>query len=134
MTDQTPAACAERPPYREFAIPCLRSRQEQIREVGADNEQDEGDSSLQYPDRTADTAEDLVTHGLHLEDVAIIPARRREHMPLGHAHTLAPILKQSVQFLLGRLYRDSILQSSNQVEEMTGAILTIARVQPEWQP
>ena len=53
-------------------MPCFGASKEQIREVRAGDQQHEGDGRLQYPDRAAGAAKDLLLEGFDLQDVATI--------------------------------------------------------------
>ena len=69
---QPAAAGAERRQYREFTLTCLGTREQQIRHVGAGDEQHESDGSLQHPDRSADATKDLVREWCHLQHVGVV--------------------------------------------------------------
>ena len=108
LAEEPAAARAERGPHRELPMPRFRARQQQVGEVRARNQQHESDGRLQHPDRAARAADDLVLHGLHLQDVARSGAggvggarrrRRREHVLLD-ADALAPVLDQRGQLRL----------------------------------
>ena len=57
LPEQPAAACAKRRAHREFTMTCLGAREQQVREIGAGDEQHETDGGLQHPDRAARAAE-----------------------------------------------------------------------------
>ena len=72
LRQQTAAPGAEGGADRHFLLPCRGPRQEQVGEVGADDQHHHPDRAREHPDREPDAAADLFCERLHvaLEAVA----------------------------------------------------------------
>ncbi len=59
LAQQPHPARAERSAYRKLAMPRFSTRQQQVRKIGARDQQYERDRALQHPDRARGAADDL---------------------------------------------------------------------------
>ena len=140
LAKEPAAAGSERHQDREFTMTCLRAREQQIRHVGAGDEQHESDGDLQHPDRPADAAEDLVRERRHLQDVAVPTLRQRKKdvaCVVGarrDAGTRRPSLDERIQLGLRGCHRDAFLQPSDQIEVMVVARPALVIREAERQP
>ena len=108
---------------------CLRARQQEIRKVRARDQEHEANGCLQHPDREARRADDLFLHRLHLERVTV----RCEHVIL-RASPLAPARHERRKLGLCLRWRDAVLHSSNQIQEMISPVAAIRRIELQRQP
>ncbi len=126
----------------ELAMTRFGAREQQVREIGAGDQQDEADGRLQHPDRAAGASNQLVLHRLHLQDVApagvglgIRAGRQRgEYMPLLQAGTLSPVTEQRRELRLRLLRRDVVFQPADQIEKVTAPVGADAGIESEREP
>ena len=74
LPQQAPTARAERRADREFPLPRFGAREDQVRQVGAGDEQHESHRALQHPQRRADPAHHVGLQRRHLQHVALVVA------------------------------------------------------------
>ena len=63
LPDETAPACAERDAHRHFALPDSGPRQQQVRDVGARDQQQQGDGAEEHPDVARDRARERLLEG-----------------------------------------------------------------------
>ena len=142
LTDQMPAPGAQGGAHGELTMARLGAREQQVREIGAGDQQDESDGRLQHPDRAAGAPDQLLPHRLHLQDVTcaglglgiLAGSQRLEAMPLLQADTLSPVPQQRRELRLRLLRRDTVLQPADQIEEVTAPVGADAGVETERKP
>ena len=118
LPEQPPSAGAERRADRELPLPRLGAREDQIRQIGAGDEQHEADRSLQHPQRGADAADHVGLHRLHLQ-----PMRCRSGWACGACRLplSAPLRDHRVEIGLRLRERHAVLQSADQIQEVAAA-------------
>jgi hypothetical protein len=119
LTQQPEAAGAEGRTDRELFLPRLGPRQNQVREVGAGDQQNEADRALQHPQRRADGADDITLQRLRLDHVSGRGSPVR-HVEVGPSRLL-PFVDQPIDVGLCRLRRHAGLQASDQEQEVAAA-------------
>ena len=122
LDEQAAAARAERGADRELLLPRLRSREQQVGEVRAGDEQHEPDGALQDPQRRRHVADDVV-----LERVVPQPVRRGVRHVRVRRDGL-PLAQHAVEVVSGLGERHVGLQPANQVERVAAAPAGIGRV------
>ena len=96
LTDDAAAACAEGASHQHFLLASERARQQQVRDVGARDQQDEADGADQDRDRLAYVAHDLLAQrddaegqaavgGIEIRMVAAEARGERVHFRLGRS-------------------------------------------------
>ena len=140
LPQQPAAPGTQRGPHRELAMARLRAREQQVGEIRARDQQHESNRGLQHPDRAAGAADDLLLHGIHLQDVAEVGLplfrrfRQRRKDVILLAGTLSPVLNQRGELGLRGLRRDAVLQSPDEIQKVVAAILAIGGIETDRHP
>ena len=77
LADQSSSPCAQRAAHGEFLAPRRRSRQREVRQIYANDEQNKSDRRPQHDERPPQFAADVVLQRLHLGLVRGAPLRMR---------------------------------------------------------
>ena len=106
-------------------------RHHQVRKVGADDEQQESDSGLQHPDRSAGIAHDRVPQRLQLQCVICRDRGMLDRDVAVYTDALAPVIEQCGQLRVCRLRRDARFESRNDIKKMGATLRGGSRMNPE---
>ena len=93
----------------------ISTRHEQVREIGARNQQDEHHGELQHDERALHAADDVVVQRVHPEPVD----GGTRHVARGHHGP--PLIQQAVHVCQRLLAGDAILQAPDEIQEMRAA-------------
>ena len=129
LAEQPSAAGAERGADRELPASRLGAGDQQVREVGAGDQEHERDRSLEDPDRPPGAADNLLLQRLHLQPMSV-----RGVDVLLHANALAPVADERLELVRGSRRRHAVLEAADQIQEVIAAVLAIRRVEAQGQP
>src|SRR5258705_5335860 len=139
LSQESAAAGAKRGADREFTPASLSTRQEEIGEISAGNQQHEPNGRLQDPNRAAGVAKDRVLQRLHLEEVGVSffsdfcsAAERVSVRPEPRA--LPPVVHERVQLCLCRIRRDAVLEAADERKDVVAAEIPSGGIQSDRQP
>ena len=128
LTQQPPAAGAERRTNRELALPRLGAREHQVRQIGARDEQHEHDGPLQHPQRRSQAANQIVVQPIEAEPMRVgvrHVARSGLEWPL-HEHRF--------EIDPGLLQAHVVFQPADEVQKVSAAPAWIRGVEGQRQP
>ncbi len=128
LTQQPPAAGAERRADRELPLARLRACEHEVRQVGARNEQHETHRPLQNPERSPQAPDQIVLQPVEPETVPF-EIRHVSASALGR-----PLLQHRLKIGPRLCEADAVLEPPDEVEEMTAAVTGVRGVERQRQP
>lgn len=127
--EQPPLARAKRRAHRELSPPGPGARQDEVSEIGACNEQHESHGGLQHPEDASRRPHDRVLQRFHPHHV-----RTGGEYVSARANALTPARGERRELRVGLHRCHVILQTSEDREKVTRAILADGRSELERQP
>ena len=121
-------ARAERRPDGELLLARVGSREQEIGEVRARNDQHESDDALQNPDRRLHAADDVVLQRI---DPKPMPGRVRH---VGIRRDVLPVHELHLEVRPRQRERHARLEATDQIEKVAAAVSRIDGIQRERQP
>src|SRR5215212_6674358 len=95
LPEQSPATCAERGADRELLVAALGTREQEVGEIRARDEEDESYRALKHPERRPRTSDDIVLERLVLHAMCRVVRHVRRTAgelppPMQHRRQLGP--------------------------------------------